>query len=116
MVGASDMSFARLNNISFWLLPPALVCLLTSTLVEQGPGTGWTVKRVSSSKILLDAKKTSYFLIKKIYLINYSLYYKISVKILIIISWFACILNYIHQRLNVIKPLFNLLKLNSFQV
>ena len=43
MIGASDMSFARLNNISFWLLPPALVCLLTSTLVESGPGVGWTV-------------------------------------------------------------------------
>lgn len=41
MIGASDMSFARLNNISFWLLPPALVCLLASTLVEQGAGTGW---------------------------------------------------------------------------
>lgn len=37
------MSFARLNNISFWLLPPALVCLVTSTLVESGAGTGWTV-------------------------------------------------------------------------
>ena len=43
MIGASDMSFARLNNISFWLLPPALICLLTSTLIEQGAGTGWTV-------------------------------------------------------------------------
>ena len=43
MIGASDMSFARLNNISFWLLPPALVCLVTSTLVESGAGTGWTV-------------------------------------------------------------------------
>nr|YP_010996273.1 cytochrome c oxidase subunit I [Saccharomycopsis fibuligera]WPA89456.1 cytochrome c oxidase subunit I [Saccharomycopsis fibuligera] len=43
MMGASDMSFARLNNISFWLTPPALVCLLTSTLVESGPGVGWTV-------------------------------------------------------------------------
>lgn len=37
------MSFARLNNISFWLLPPALVCLIASALIENGPGTGWTV-------------------------------------------------------------------------
>ena len=43
MIGASDMSFARLNNISFWLLPPALVCLVASALIENGPGTGWTV-------------------------------------------------------------------------
>lgn len=43
MIGASDMSFARLNNISFWLLPPALVCLLSSALIESGAGTGWTV-------------------------------------------------------------------------
>jgi hypothetical protein len=43
MIGASDMSFARLNNISFWLLPPALICLVSSALVENGAGTGWTV-------------------------------------------------------------------------
>lgn len=41
MIGASDMSFARLNNISFWLLPPALVCLVASALIENGAGTGW---------------------------------------------------------------------------
>lgn len=42
MIGAPDMAFPRLNNISFWLNPPALVLLLLSTLVEQGAGTGWT--------------------------------------------------------------------------
>lgn len=36
------MAFPRLNNISFWLNPPALALLLLSTLVEQGAGTGWT--------------------------------------------------------------------------
>jgi cytochrome c oxidase subunit 1 len=34
------MSFPRLNNISFWLLPPALILLLSSSLVEAGVGTG----------------------------------------------------------------------------
>jgi cytochrome c oxidase subunit 1 len=43
MIGACDMSFPRLNNISFWLLPPALILLLSSSLVEAGVGTGWTV-------------------------------------------------------------------------
>ena len=37
------MAFPRLNNLSFWLLPPALFLLLGSSLVEQGAGTGWTV-------------------------------------------------------------------------
>lgn len=43
MIGAVDMAFARLNNISFWCLPPALVCIICSVLIEQGAGTGWTV-------------------------------------------------------------------------
>nr|YP_004927414.1 COX1-ai2 protein [Yarrowia galli]CCC29052.1 LAGLIDADG type class1 intron encoded endonuclease, COX1-ai2 protein [Yarrowia galli] len=43
MLGASDMAFARLNNISFWTLVPSLMLMLTSALVEAGAGTGWTV-------------------------------------------------------------------------
>merc|ERR1712055_1033001 len=43
MVNAPDMAFPRLNNIRFWLLPPALSLLLLSGLVERGVGTGWTV-------------------------------------------------------------------------
>src|ERR1700759_4164523 len=43
MIGAVDMAFPRLNNISFWLLPPALILLLASSFVENGAGTGWTV-------------------------------------------------------------------------
>ena len=42
-IGSPDMAFPRLNNISFWLLPPALLLLLGSALVEQGAGTGWTL-------------------------------------------------------------------------
>jgi len=37
------MAFPRLNNLSFWLLPPALALLLFSSLIESGIGTGWTV-------------------------------------------------------------------------
>jgi len=43
MLGAPDMAFPRLNNISFWLLPAALILLISSSLVEAGAGTGWTV-------------------------------------------------------------------------
>nr|YP_010946662.1 cytochrome c oxidase subunit I [Margattea angusta]WGO57380.1 cytochrome c oxidase subunit I [Margattea angusta] len=43
MLGAPDMAFPRMNNMSFWLLPPSLMLLLTSSLVESGVGTGWTV-------------------------------------------------------------------------
>lgn len=43
LIGAVDMAFARLNNISFWCLPPALICIIASVLIENGAGTGWTV-------------------------------------------------------------------------
>jgi len=43
MIGSPDIAFPRLNNVSFWLLPPALILLLSSSFVEQGSGTGWTV-------------------------------------------------------------------------
>jgi len=43
IIGAPDITFPRMNNISFWLLPPALLLLVSSSLVETGAGTGWTV-------------------------------------------------------------------------
>jgi cytochrome c oxidase subunit 1 len=44
MIGAPDMAFARLNNWSFWLLPPAMLLLVGSLLAPGGgPGTGWTI-------------------------------------------------------------------------
>nr|AKR07200.1 cytochrome oxidase subunit 1 [Symphurus orientalis] len=43
MLGAPDMAFPRMNNMSFWLLPPSLLLLLTSSAAEAGAGTGWTV-------------------------------------------------------------------------
>lgn len=42
LIGAPDVAFPRLNNISFWLNPPSLILLVLSALVEQGPGLGWT--------------------------------------------------------------------------
>lgn len=43
IIGAPDMAFPRLNNLRFWLLPPALCLLLASRAIEKGVGTGWTV-------------------------------------------------------------------------
>jgi cytochrome c oxidase subunit 1 len=44
MIGAPDMAFARMNNWSFWLLPPAALLLLTSFFVPGGaPAGGWTI-------------------------------------------------------------------------
>nr|AFV08455.1 cytochrome c oxidase subunit I [Lucilia cuprina] len=51
MLGAPDMAFPRMNNMSFWLLPPALTLLLVSSMVENGAGTGWTVYPPLSSNI-----------------------------------------------------------------
>nr|ARH54482.1 cytochrome c oxidase subunit 1 [Melolontha hippocastani] len=51
MLGAPDMAFPRMNNMSFWLLPPSLSLLLMSSLVENGAGTGWTVYPPLSSNI-----------------------------------------------------------------
>jgi len=43
-VGASDMAFARMNNFSFWLLPPAAI-LLSASFFSAGGATaaGWTL-------------------------------------------------------------------------
>jgi cytochrome c oxidase subunit 1 len=42
MIGAPDMAFPRLNNISFWLLVPALALVLTGLAMGES-GTGWTL-------------------------------------------------------------------------
>ncbi|HTP74550.1 MAG TPA: cbb3-type cytochrome c oxidase subunit I, partial [Burkholderiaceae bacterium] len=43
-VGATDMAFARMNNLSFWLLIPAAGLLVVSFFVPGGaPSAGWTI-------------------------------------------------------------------------
>ena len=43
-IGASDMAFARMNNFSFWLLPPAAVLLVGSFFAPGGAtAAGWTM-------------------------------------------------------------------------
>jgi len=44
MIGAPDMAFARMNNWSFWLLPPAALMLVGSFFVPGGAAAGgWTL-------------------------------------------------------------------------
>ncbi|MBX3607903.1 MAG: cbb3-type cytochrome c oxidase subunit I, partial [Piscinibacter sp.] len=44
MIGAPDMAFARMNNWSFWLLPPAAIMLIGSFFVPGGAASGgWTL-------------------------------------------------------------------------
>lgn len=44
MIGAPDMAFARMNNWSFWLLPPAAILLMVSFIVPGGAAAaGWTL-------------------------------------------------------------------------
>jgi len=44
MLGAPDMALPRMNNWSFWLLPPAATLLVISLFVPGGgPAAGWTL-------------------------------------------------------------------------
>jgi cytochrome c oxidase subunit 1 len=43
ILGAPDISYPRLNNLSFWLLPVSLILILVSIFVETGAGTSWTI-------------------------------------------------------------------------
>tara|TARA_B110000438_G_scaffold303076_1_gene363022 strand:+ start:815 stop:2410 length:1596 start_codon:yes stop_codon:yes gene_type:complete len=51
MIGAPDMAFPRLNNLSFWLLVPALCLLVVSATIGTGAGTGWTIYPPLSAKL-----------------------------------------------------------------
>ncbi|MEC5409903.1 cytochrome c oxidase subunit I [Paraburkholderia sp. MPAMCS5] len=43
-IGAADMAFARMNNFSFWLLPPAAILLIGSFFAPGGAeAAGWTM-------------------------------------------------------------------------
>src|SRR5258708_12144228 len=44
MIGAQDMAFPRLNNLSFWMLPTAAILLVASFFAPGGAtGAGWTL-------------------------------------------------------------------------
>ena len=43
MIGAPDVAFPRVNNLSFWLFLTGFVLLILSLFVGAGAGTGWTL-------------------------------------------------------------------------
>jgi heme/copper-type cytochrome/quinol oxidase subunit 1 len=43
IVNKSDMTFPRVNNIAFWILPPSIGLLVTSMSINQGTNAGWTL-------------------------------------------------------------------------
>jgi len=49
-----DMTYPRLNNMRFWLLPPSIIMLIGSFLVESSVGTGWTLYPPLSSGLAHD--------------------------------------------------------------
>lgn len=48
-IGSVDMSFPRLNNLSFMLLPGSLILIVTSFFTGTGAAVGWTVYPLLSS-------------------------------------------------------------------
>src|SRR3954469_20416613 len=43
-IGAADMAFARMNNLSFWLLIPAALSIVIAFFLPAGaPAAGWTL-------------------------------------------------------------------------
>lgn len=42
MIGARDMAFPKINALSFWMLPPSGLLMLSGWLVGGGADAGWT--------------------------------------------------------------------------
>jgi len=79
MIGGPDMAFPRLNNISFWLLPPSFLLFLFAINIENGVGTGWTLKNKEllsgdrkAIKLFSMRETLQVFLLLRIHVINYS--------------------------------------------
>ncbi len=77
LVGGPDMAFPRLNNISFWLLIPSLSLFIFSSSIENGVGTGWTLK--DRELIYGDIKKSKLFSMREHLLVTISNYDRLHV-------------------------------------
>ena len=62
MIGAPDVAFPRVNNISFWLLIPSGILLLLAAFTAGGAGTGWTFYPPLSSSIGHDNPSVDYLI------------------------------------------------------
>ena len=51
LIGTSDLAYPRLNNFSFWVLPPATLIAFGSAFIQGGAGTGWTIYPPLSSTL-----------------------------------------------------------------
>jgi len=86
LVGGPDMAFPRLNNISYWLLPPSLVLFVFASIIENGAGTGWTLKGIREF-FYGDIKTSKLFSMRKrlqvyfIHVIRYSCIFLINLKL-----------------------------------
>ena len=74
LIGAPDVAFPRLNNISFWLNPPSFALLLLSTLVEQGAGLGWTALIFDENELSLNSTRCGELFYNYAILHNYGFY------------------------------------------
>lgn len=103
MIGTSDTAFPRINNIAFWLLVPSMLFGVLSCLIDEGPGTGWTLM-IWGIKMSFDAWKTKWI---KLYLkiLNYFKKLLFKVTIFNIIGQYASFNNNKLQRLNMTKLL-----------
>lgn len=70
MIGTSDTAFPRINNIAFWMLVPSMLFGVLSCLIDEGPGTGWTliwcfkmsfIAWITNLLILIKQKILNYF-------------------------------------------------------
>lgn len=98
MIGTSDTAFPRINNIAFWFLVPSLLFGVLSCLIDEGPGTGWTVNYGYAVIKCYFLHKTPDIILIIISILNYY-----HVTIFNIIGQYAWLYNNNHQRLNIAK-------------
>lgn len=113
MIGTSDTAFLRINNIAFWLLVLSLLFAVLSTIIDEGLGTGWTVKRYAVIKCH-SMRETPLYNNYYIKVLKYKLiYFNLVIKFNMIGQYASIFLYNILQRLYVTKSsYFNNINLN----
>jgi len=69
-LGGPDMGFPRLNNISYLSLIPSIVLFLFAGGIENGVGTGWTLKGIREL-FYGDIKQSKLFSMREYLQVNY---------------------------------------------